>query len=244
MKSEEEKNDGMKDCIQIVFCSATLHYHSHLFGVGPLLISKFQHDVRTAKSNKALAIFRSEEDAATFINASPLRFTLEPVVEEKNFIDSIFAEDEPNPSSSFSSSSSSAQSPESSENNKDSELESENINNDTTTPITPSARAKKFMLTADAASVNLRDLVNSNPFFGPFVIDPSAVQEDLATRVPRVGMSFVDIRRPPQWSRIVNRTITKAQSSGLRALIQGEAEEEEVEREEQRWRGEGESGMK
>ena len=99
------------------------------------------------------------------------------------------------------------------------------------------------MLTADAASVNLRDLVNSNPFFGPFVIDPSAVQEDLATRVPRIGMSFVDIRRPPQWSRVVNRTMTKAQSSGLRALVDGEAEEEEGGREGGRW-GEEERGMK
>ncbi|KAL1304532.1 hypothetical protein AAFC00_003514 [Neodothiora populina] len=62
--------------------------------------------------------------------------------------------------------------------------------------------SQQYQMTINHSTFHHRDHINVNPYNGPFAIDSkSAIQEDLAKRVPHVGLSDVDLKREEKpWS--------------------------------------------
>lgn len=138
--------------------------------------------------NTMLAIFQSEHAARELLRASPLRFKMSS--------DSV--EDSPEGS------------------RKDSHEANQNLAGDmssdrmalaasaarqTSAPSAPAFRqtaspTREYQLQINVATMHHRDNINVNPYNGPFAVDKkSAIQEDLAKRVPLLGLSDTNLKK-------------------------------------------------
>lgn len=84
-------------------------------------------------------------------------------------------------------------------------------------PKTP-APSRTFQLMANRARQAFRDAVDRSEYHGRFVIDTkTAIQQDLAKRVPTPGLSAWDWRKPEKPDRIYQR-LRRAESEGRKSL--------------------------
>lgn len=67
-----------------------------------------------------------------------------------------------------------------------------------------SPQTRKYQLQVNISTMHHRDHLNANPYNGPFVVDSkSAVQQDLAKRVPLIGLSDVNLKKPEKPWRVL-----------------------------------------
>ena len=64
--------------------------------------------------------------------------------------------------------------------------------------------AVEFQILVNKSTYSHRDHINTNPYSGPFAVDTkSAIQEDLARRVPLVGLSDINLKKMEKPWRVV-----------------------------------------
>lgn len=196
-----------------------------------------QHDYVNPAHNAAHAIYADAEAAAGLLHASPLRFVLESVQapetgEGDGDGDGEIGAEGPEPGDG-SSSSSMARDITSRHRNAEEMIRSSSLlhsapNSSTSTSSnhnhTPPPQVpvlKHFHLTATPSRLRHRDAVERHPFYGPFVIDTkSAIQRDLATRVPLLGLSEISMRRGSPPARILQKRAKERKAwRGVRDMV-------------------------
>lgn len=151
--------------------------------------------------NTMLVIFQTEEAAQRLLRRSPLRFNM-----SRDQIDD------------------------------DSVVESPDTANDSSNPFgrqqqnaasmrrpQPGSAERQIQLQINLSTMHHRDHINANPYNGPFSVDTkSVIQEDLAKRVPTLGLSDVNLKKPEKpWKVLLwEREREKKQRKTLRQMLE------------------------
>lgn len=82
----------------------------------------------------------------------------------------------------------------------------------------PPQTSRIFQLQTNPARINFRDQIDRAEYHGRFVVDTkSAIQQDLAKRVPTLGLSAWEWRKPEKPDRVVRRM---REGEGRRSLME------------------------
>lgn len=135
-----------------------------------------------------LAIFQTEEAAEDLLRASPLRFNMAPNPSEERVGEN---EVQAGPESASVHETSSDRMALAETAARQSPAQSTSFSSNTS-----AASTREYQLQVNASFMHHRDHINTNPYNGPFVVDKkSAIQEDLAKRVPLIGLSDVNLKK-------------------------------------------------
>jgi len=99
------------------------------------------------------------------------------------------------------------------------------------------SKSRIFQLQTNRARVNFRDAIDRTQYHGRFAIDgKSSIQQDLASRVPALGLSCWEWRKPNKPERMVLKMRTREARKSLKEIWEEgrrpEEEEEEASRRE------------
>lgn len=157
--------------------------------------------------NSMIAVFQTEDAARKLLRQSPLRFTLsqqdveeEAVPDAGNALTAASAESANTPSEPFSS-----------DRNALAEGASHPVplnpyGSSSGQSLSSSLNVQQYQLVANTATMKLRDMVDEHPYNGPFAINSkSAIQLDLAKRVPLIGLSEVDLKKAQKPPRLLHK---------------------------------------
>ncbi|KAF1353751.1 hypothetical protein BDV97DRAFT_122453 [Delphinella strobiligena] len=143
--------------------------------------------------NTMLAVFQTEEAASKLLFSSPLRFHMsldhieERVGENENEVQA----------GSESESQSESESAHETSSDRMALAETETAARQSSAHSSDSAAStREYQLVVNHSTMHHRDHINVHPYNGPFAIDTkSAIQEDLAKRVPLIGLSEVNLKK-------------------------------------------------
>ncbi|KAF2032981.1 hypothetical protein EK21DRAFT_109436 [Setomelanomma holmii] len=243
--------------LRIVPRPANLSESREIFRVlqrfGEISVFKYlRYEYHNPADNIALAIFRDSTAAQKALDASPIRFALEKVIQRPNDQESE-QEDEDDDTE--------APSKQPPKDGIDEILRPSSLLTRTgpTTPVhtdppttasptlpfdppspsphapKPYTRTKWFQVTVDRSRVVHQDFVERQPFWKQFHPTKSLAQEDLVKKVPHVGLSDVS-KRPPNAHRTPNKVLRQMSEyvervmPSLRGLVEGREGEKEFER--------------
>lgn len=167
--------------------------------------------------NTMLAIFESEEAAQKLLRRSPLRFNM--------------SRDEPDDGDdpaeqSNQSLAARAETTESTSSDRMALAESAARNEFNQARASPLSSAvsvtREYQLQVNIATMHHRDHINASSYHGPFAVDrKSAVQEDLAKRVPLVGLSEINLKKSEKPWRVLawERERDRKERKSLRQML-------------------------
>lgn len=163
-----------------------------------------------------LAIFESEESTVKLLRDSPLRFTMYENQHEDEVADDGHPpesyQDPGQTSTAYSddrnalAESEALQSLQAASRSRSSSISSARRASSGSSTTSPAPR--DFQIQVNLAYTHHRDTINANPYNGPFVVDrKSAIQEDLAKRVPLIGLSDLNLKRLQKPWRVLAREV-------------------------------------
>lgn len=169
--------------------------------------------------NTILAIFESEDSAIKLLKSSPLRFTMYEAEPEDDSLNDDLSD---SPSSLLEQEPRQTSTAYLDDRNALAQSEAQQASQAAAQPrwasSSPARRAlsssstppppRQFQIQANVAFTRHRDNINSNPYNGPFAVDrKSAIQEDLAKRVPLIGLSDLNLKRMEKPWRVLAREV-------------------------------------
>lgn len=186
---------------------------------GPVEMFKSLKYVDVPVPNTMLAIFRTEEAALKLLRASPIRFSFSSDSDQKH------ANGETSQASyAGSPGSPSAHQPDlgtepahsSTAMSSDRAALAANATRSSSAALSTNSAApgREYQLQVNVATVHHRDQINVNRYHGPFLVTgKSAIQEDLAKRVPTYGLSDSDLKAPEKHWRILDQELERGRKT-------------------------------